>query len=174
MVSDFLFNGYPLPRTGVARNSSHIHSFEKGQTMDTYFYSLVKQGNGTYELAISYELRAEIASIIANQVIRVEDVEAFDDFQANRAPAWDYSDAEYREEAQIDAHPFWRTLADLSDLSLGQCNQKIVDDVFYVYGLNASCGLTHDRTMMLAILGRLFDPSRAFQLVQVLDGLQWA
>ncbi|MGB7341287.1 MAG: hypothetical protein WBC91_20490 [Phototrophicaceae bacterium] len=142
--------------------------------MDTHFYALVKQANGTYELAMSDELRAEIATIIANQVIRVEDVKAFDEFQENRAPAWDYSDAEFREEDQIDAHPFWRTLADLSEFSLGECNKTIVDDVFYVYGLNDACGLTDDRTMMLAILGRLFDPSRAFQLVQVLDGLQWA
>ncbi|GAB5426500.1 MAG: hypothetical protein Crog4KO_36470 [Crocinitomicaceae bacterium] len=142
--------------------------------MDTQFYALIKQTDGTYDLAVSDELRAEIASIIANQVVRVEDVEAFDEFQANRAPAWDYSDAVYREEAEIDAHPFWRTLADMAELSLGQCNKRIVDEVFYVYGLNDTYGLTDDHNMMLAILGRLFDASRAFQLAQVLDGLQWA
>ena len=139
-------------------------------------YGMVRQADGTLTQEISDETRAYIAGVITGKFVIIDDVRAFDAFNAKRPPYWDDPELDYAMWEQIQANPIWHALDSIQHLCLGRAtaHNGVRHYIVYEMGCSLSTGDTDDALDMQAILSLLFDEDRAKQLLRVVDHIFWA
>ena len=139
-------------------------------------YGMVRKSDGTLTQDVSDETRAYIASVMTGMSAMIDDVRAFDEFNAKRPAYWDDPELDYAMWEQIQANPIWQALDNLHLMCLGRATayNGVRHYIVYEMGCSLPTGETDDALDMHAILSLLFDDERAEQLLRVVDHIFWA
>lgn len=143
--------------------------------MGVDIYGMVRKADGTLTQEASDETRAYLASVMTGMSAMIDDVRAFDAFNAKRPAYWDDLELDYAMWEQIQANPIWQALDRMQLLCLGRAgtHNGVRHYIRHEMGCDLVSGGTDDPVDMRAILTLLFDTQRAEQLLLVIDHLAW-